>query len=251
MEQTFSITPWKYALFTTCILISLLNIFFFSCGVVIWGSATSVYGGYAAALCGVSIFASAFFGVYVALKESYKYSVYVSEGAATVITIFHTCSHSPFVFTQYIVSTILVIALLATYFFTYTSMRQQLLRQFDDRVRRLYDEKSYRDDTMQPIHSLFRCCGLDGPQDYLSNGQGALPASCCYSADCSDPENINEEGCIIKGARLMKLQSEINYYACIFIFGLEFLGLLTAFIMGKARKLVKLKEDETPINEGC
>lgn len=55
----------------------MLNIFFFSCGVVVWGSASSVYGGYAAALCGVSVFAVAFFGVYVALKESYKYSIYV------------------------------------------------------------------------------------------------------------------------------------------------------------------------------
>lgn len=100
-------------------------------------------------------------------------------------------------------------------------MKEQLLRQFDDRIRRLFDEKSMYEDTMHPIHNLFRCCGLDGPQDYLSKEQSALPASCCYAADCSDASNINEEGCATKGPRLLKLQAEINYYTCIAMFGLE------------------------------
>lgn len=122
---------------------------------------------------------------------------------------------------QYIICTILIIALLATYFCTYSSMKEQLLRQFDDRIRRLFDQKSVYEDTMHPIHNLFRCCGLDGPQDYLANEQSALPASCCYAADCSDASNINEEGCATKGPRLLKLQAEINYYTCIAMFGLE------------------------------
>lgn len=54
------------------------NILFFSCGVVTWGSAASVYGGYSAALCGALIFAVSFLGIYVALKESYRFSNYVS-----------------------------------------------------------------------------------------------------------------------------------------------------------------------------
>lgn len=225
MEKTFDITPWKYALLTTCILISALNILFFSCGVVTWGSASSVYGGYAAALCGAAVFAAAFLGVYVSLKESYKYSIY------------------------YLISTVLVMTVLATYFYTYASVKDQLLLEFKDRVKRLFDEKSIHDDTMQPIHNLFRCCGLDGPQDYLAQEQGALPGSCCYAADCTKPSNINEEGCATKAPRLFLLQADTNYYTCIAMFCLEILGLFSAYFMGKARKLMKTKDDESPINE--
>lgn len=134
------------------------------------------------------------------------------------------CAHSNLIslfLLQYIICTILVIALLATYFCTYSSMKEQLLRQFDERIRRLFDEKSMHNDTMHPIHNLFRCCGLQGPQDYQSKEQSALPASCCYAADCSDASNINEEGCATKGPRLLKLQAEINYYMCIAIFVLQ------------------------------
>ncbi|KAH8371783.1 hypothetical protein KR093_008846 [Drosophila rubida] len=225
MEKTFAITPWKYALLTTCILISALNVLFFSCGVVTWGASLCVYGGYAVALLGASIFAAAFLGVYVSLKESYKYSIY------------------------YLISTVLVMTLLTAYFFTFISLKDTLLQQFDDRVKRLFAEKSVHDDTMQPIHSLFRCCGLDGPQDYLSKEQGALPASCCYSSDCTKPSHINEEGCATKAPRFLLLQAEINYYTSIVIFILQILSLFVAFFMGKARKLIKTKDDETPINE--
>ncbi|XP_068147111.1 23 kDa integral membrane protein [Drosophila tropicalis] len=229
MEKSFSISPWKYALFATCILIVGCNIFFFSCGVVTWGSASSVYGSYAVALCGISVFAAAFLGVYVALKESYKYSIY------------------------YLLTTILVMGLLTTYFLTFSSTKDQLMTQFEERIQSLFDAKTHHLDTMQPIHSLFRCCGLQGPQDYLSEqneGQGALPASCCYSFDCTNPSHVFQEGCSTKATGNLKLQAEINYYACVAIFCLEFLGLLTAFFMGKARKhaKTKIKDDESPIN---
>ncbi|ALC41262.1 Tsp42Ej, partial [Drosophila busckii] len=225
MEKSFAITPWKYALFTTCILIALCNIFFFSCGVVTWGSTSSSHGGYAAALVGAAVFAASFLGVYVALKESYKYSIY------------------------YLISTVVVIVLLAVYFAIFSTMRSQLLSHFDDRIKLLFEQRSHQNDTMQPIHSLFRCCGLNGPQDYLAKEQGGLPASCCYAFDCTVGSHIFEEGCATKATRNLQMQSEINYYACIVIFALEFMGVLTAFLMGKARKLTKIKDDEAPISE--
>lgn len=76
MEKSFPITPWKYGLLVTCILIVTCNVFFFSCGVTTWGSAVSVYGSYGSALCGGAVFGVAFLGMYVALKVSYKYSIY-------------------------------------------------------------------------------------------------------------------------------------------------------------------------------
>ncbi|XP_017865323.1 PREDICTED: 23 kDa integral membrane protein [Drosophila arizonae] len=226
MEKSFAITPWKYALFTTCILISGFNILFFSCGVVTWGSAASVYGGYSAALCGALIFAVSFLGIYVALKESYKFSNY------------------------YIMFSIFTIVVLTTYFFIFSSMKTQLLLNFDERIKRLFGEKSTHNDTMQPIHSLFRCCGLDGPQDYLGKEDGgALPASCCHGFDCTVTSHMFEEGCVIKAAQSLQFQAELNYYAAIVILALEFLSLLFAYFMGKARKLLKIKDDEAPINE--
>ncbi|EDW01557.1 23 kDa integral membrane protein [Drosophila grimshawi] len=225
MEKSFAITPWKYALFTTCILIAAFNILFFSCGVVTWGSASSIYGGYAAALCGLLVFSVAFLGVYVALKESYKFSIY------------------------YIIGSILVIAVLATYFFTFSNLKSQLLLQFEERIKRLFEEKSHNNDTMQPIHSLFRCCGLEGPQDYLAKENGALPASCCYAFDCTVVSHIHEEGCSVKATSNLQFQAEINYYSTIVIITLQLLSLLFAFLMGKARKLSKIKDDEAPIND--
>ncbi|EDW57297.1 23 kDa integral membrane protein [Drosophila virilis] len=225
MEKSFSITPWKYALFTTCILIAGFNILFFSCGVVTWGSSASVYGGYSSALCGALIFAVTFLGLYVALKESYKFSNY------------------------YIICSILASIVLVIYFIIFSSMKSQLMWRFEERIKRLFAEKTNQNDTMQPIHSLFRCCGLEGPQDYLAKEHGALPASCCYAFDCTVSRHIYQEGCGTKAIQGLQFQADVNYYAAIAIFVLELLSMLFAFLMGKARKLLKIKDDETPINE--
>lgn len=117
---------------------------------------------------------------------------------------------------------ILTIVVLTTYFFIFSSMKSQLLVNFDERIKRLFEEKSTQNDTMQPIHSLFRCCGLDGPQDYLGKEDGgALPASCCYGFDCTVASHMYEDGCVIKAAHSLQFQAEINYYAAIVILALE------------------------------
>ncbi|KAH8237205.1 hypothetical protein KR038_007046 [Drosophila bunnanda] len=227
MEKSLAVTPWKYGLLATCILIATCNVFFFSCGVVTWGSAVSVYGSYAAAICGVAVFGVAFLGMYVALKVSYKYSIY------------------------YLMCSGLVIAALGAYLFTFTAMREQLMGRFEERMRNLFEQKTHSNDLMQPVHSLFGCCGLEGPQDYLKEEHGALPSSCCYAFDCSKPTHVYEEGCAIKAAGNLRMQAELNYYSCMAIIALEFMGLFTAYYLGKARKYAKtkIKDEETPINE--
>ncbi|XP_030387009.1 23 kDa integral membrane protein [Scaptodrosophila lebanonensis] len=225
MEKSFSITPWKYGLFTTCAFLVVCNIFFLSCGVVTWGSGMAVHGGYGVALCGAAIFGAAFLGIYVALKESYKYSIH------------------------YLISTGLVAVLLVVYFFTYMSMKGKLVHQFEGRIKDLFERATDRDDTMRPIHALFACCGVNGPQDYTGEQNGALPASCCYAFDCTVEANLYTQGCSTKAVNNVKIQSEVNYYMTIVIFLLELLGLFAGYFMGKARKMMKLKEDEAPINE--
>ncbi|KAH8320424.1 hypothetical protein KR067_003252 [Drosophila pandora] len=227
MEKSFSITPWKYGLLATCILIVTCNVFFFSCGVVTWGSAVSRSGSYSAALCGVSVFGVAFLGMYVSLKESHKYSVY------------------------YLICAGLVISALGAYLFVFTAMRTELMGRFEERMRRLFAEKTHHDDKMQPVHSLFGCCGMDGPQDYLRTEHGALPSSCCYAFDCSNPSHVYEEGCSTKAITNLRMQADLNYYSCLAIISLEFMGLFTAYYMGKARKhaKTKVKDEETPMND--
>ncbi|XP_039492611.1 23 kDa integral membrane protein [Drosophila santomea] len=227
MEKSFPITPWKYGLLVTCILIVTCNVFFFSCGVTTWGSAVSVYGSYGSALCGGAVFGVAFLGMYVALKVSYKYSIY------------------------YLIFSGLVIAALGSYLFTFTAMREQLMGRFEERMRDLFERKTHSDDKMQPVHSLFGCCGIEGPQDYLKEEHGALPSSCCYAFDCSKPSHVYEEGCSTKAVANLRMQAELNYYSCMAIIALEFLGLFTAYHLGKARKYAKtkIKDEETPIND--
>ncbi|XP_017150702.1 23 kDa integral membrane protein [Drosophila miranda] len=227
MEKSFPISPWKYALFATCILITACTVLFFSCGVVTWGSAASIFGSYTTALIGAAVFGVAFLGVYVALKESYKYSIL-------------------FIFVSG-----LVIVTMVAYFFTFAAMKGDLLAHFDDRVRQLFEEKTRSNDKMQPIHSLFRCCGLEGPQDYLGEENGALPASCCFAFDCSNPTNVFQQGCATKANENLKMQADITYYCCMAIIALEFMGILTAYYMGRARKYAKtkIKDDESHLND--
>lgn len=158
--------------------------------------------------------------------------------------------------------------MLVIYFIIFSSMKSQLMWRFEERIKRLFAERTNQNDTMQPIHSLFRCCGLEGPQDYLVKEHGALPASCCYAFDCTVSRHIYQEGCGTKAIQGLQFQADVNYYAAIAIFVLEvksankyslsanlnnyllqLLSMLFAFLMGKARKLLKIKDDETPISE--
>ncbi|EDW45318.1 GM13129, partial [Drosophila sechellia] len=100
-------------------------------------------------------------------------------------------------------------------------MREQPTDRFEERMRELFERKTHSDDKMQPVHSLFGCCGIEGPQDYLQEEHGALPSSCCYAFDCSKPSHVYEEGCSTKAVATLRMQAELNYYSCMAIIALE------------------------------
>nr|BAN20687.1 tetraspanin, putative [Riptortus pedestris] len=85
------------------------------------------------------------------------------------------------------------------------------------------------------IQSSFKCCGMDGPQEYIWNLK-PIPASCCYGGNSCNAIDAYKDGCQQKVLNFLKYDLKLLGIFAIVVGVVELLGVVFAFILSTSIK---------------
>ncbi|XP_055920656.1 23 kDa integral membrane protein-like isoform X2 [Eupeodes corollae] len=117
---------------------------------------------------------------------------------------------------------LLIVQIVAFVFFWIN--KQQFVNSMGKIVDKAWEERTYEADFMDAIQVGLKCCGKNGPIDYVTTL--SLPRTCCENTDCSNPLNTYISGCRSKMTELWSEKSEIIKIAGLVIVGVEVLGFI-------------------------